>query len=44
MLSEKQNDNASALSAYKEIKEKYSQTTEGRDIDKYVARAEAGKK
>ncbi len=44
MLSEKQNDNASALSAYKEIKEKYPQTTEGRDIGKYVARAEAAKK
>lgn len=44
MLSEKQNDNVSALSAYKEIKEKYPQTTEGRDIDKYLARAEVGKK
>ena len=44
MLSEVQNDPSSALDAYKEIKEKYSLTTEGRDIDKYIARAEAKKK
>jgi predicted negative regulator of RcsB-dependent stress response len=44
MLSEKQGDVSSALSAYSEIKEKYSTTTEGRDIDKFIARAEAKKK
>jgi tetratricopeptide (TPR) repeat protein len=44
MLSESQNDASSALNAYKEIKEKYSTTTDGRDIDKYIARAEAKKK
>lgn len=44
MLSEKQGDASSAVSAYKEIKEKYPTTAEGRDIDKFIARAEAGKK
>ena len=44
MLREKQGDAASAASAYKEIKEKYPTTTEGRDIDKFIARAEAKKK
>jgi tetratricopeptide (TPR) repeat protein len=44
MLSELQNDPASAISAYKEIKEKYGNTTDGRDIEKYLARAEAKKK
>ena len=44
MLSEVQNDAASALSAYKEIKEKYAATGDARDIDKYIARAEAKKK
>ena len=44
MLSEIQNDPASALDAYKTIKEKYSTTSDGRDIDKYIARAEAKKK
>ena len=44
MLSEKQGDAASAVSAYNEIKEKYPTTTEGRDIDKFIARAEAKKK
>jgi tetratricopeptide (TPR) repeat protein len=44
MLNEVQKDFSSALDAYKEIKDKYSTTTEGRDIDKYIARAEAGKK
>jgi pentatricopeptide repeat protein len=44
MLSEKKGDAASAVSAYKEIKEKYPMTSEGRDIDKFIARAEAAKK
>jgi tetratricopeptide (TPR) repeat protein len=44
MLSEKQGDVASALSAYTEIKEKYALTAEGRDIEKFIARAEAKKK
>jgi tetratricopeptide (TPR) repeat protein len=44
MLSENQNDVASALSAYQEIKTKYAMTTEARDIDKYIARAEGKKK
>jgi tetratricopeptide (TPR) repeat protein len=44
MLSEKQGDFSSALSAYNEIKEKYATTADGRDIEKYIARAEAKKK
>jgi predicted negative regulator of RcsB-dependent stress response len=44
MLSEKQGDISSALSAYTEIKEKYSATADARDIDKFIARAEAKKK
>ncbi len=44
MLSEKQGDVSSALSAYKEIKEKFGATTDARDIDKYIARAESMKK
>lgn len=44
MLSEKQGDVSSALSAYKEIKEKFGATTDARDIDKFIARAESNKK
>jgi predicted negative regulator of RcsB-dependent stress response len=44
MLSEVQNDGSSALEAYKELKEKFAMTSEARDIDKYIARAEAMKK
>jgi tetratricopeptide (TPR) repeat protein len=44
MLSENQNDISSALSAYQEIKTKFGTTSEARDIDKYIARAEAKKK
>lgn len=44
MLSEIQNDASSAVDAYKQIKEKYAQTQEARDIEKYIARAEAKKK
>ncbi len=44
MLSEKQGDAASALSAYKEIKEKFGSTSDARDIDKYIARTESKKK
>lgn len=43
MLSEIQNDSKSALEAYNTIKAKYPATTEGRDIEKYIARAEAKK-
>ena len=44
MLSEVQNDASTALAAYQDIKTKYPQTNEGRDIDKFIARAEAKKK
>ena len=44
MLSEKQGGVATALGAYKEIKDKYGMTADARDIDKYIARAEAKKK
>ena len=44
MLSENQNDVSSALSAYQEIKAKYATTSEARDIDKFIARAEGKKK
>ena len=44
MLSEIQNDAKSALEAYNTIKEKYATSSEGRDIEKYIARAEAAKK
>ena len=41
MLSEVQNDINLALEAYKQIKDKFPLTNEGRDIEKYIARAEA---
>ncbi len=44
MLSEKQGDAGTALDAYKEIKLKYGTTSDARDIDKYIARAESKKK
>ena len=44
MLSEKEGDVSSALDAYKEIKVKYGTTSDARDIDKYIARAESKKK
>ena len=44
MLSEKQNDPSSALDAYKEVKSKYAQTADARDIEKFIARAESKKK
>jgi tetratricopeptide (TPR) repeat protein len=43
-LSEVQNDAVSALAAYTEIKTKYPLTNDARDIDKFIARAEARKK
>jgi tetratricopeptide (TPR) repeat protein len=43
-LSEMQNDAGSALEAYNEIKSKYPLTNDARDIDKFIARAEAKKK
>ena len=38
MLLEKQGDGAGALDAYKKIKDKYPNSTEGLDISKYIAR------
>lgn len=43
-LSEVQNDASSALAAYAEIKSKYPLSNDARDIDKFIARAEAKKK
>jgi tetratricopeptide (TPR) repeat protein len=43
-LSEIQNDAGSALDAYNEIKAKYPLSNDARDIDKFIARAEAKKK
>lgn len=42
VVSEKLGDKATALSLYKTIKDKYPQSVEGYDIDKYIARIEAG--
>jgi tetratricopeptide (TPR) repeat protein len=44
MLSEVNNDASSAFEAYQTIKQKFALTAEARDIDKYLARAEAKKK
>ena len=44
MLAEMQKDNATALEAYKKIKTNFSLTPDGRDIDKFIIRAEAAKK
>jgi tetratricopeptide (TPR) repeat protein len=44
MLSEKQGDVGTALKAYQEIKDKYPMTSDGRDIEKFIARAESKKK
>ena len=41
ILYEQLGDNAKALSCYKTIKDKYPQSMEGYDIDKYITRAEA---
>ncbi|MBP7184706.1 MAG: tetratricopeptide repeat protein [Saprospiraceae bacterium] len=41
MLQEKQGDNKSAKDSYQKIKENYPQSNEGRDIEKYMMRAEA---
>ncbi len=43
-LSELQNDPNAALEAYNEIKAKYPMTNDSRDIEKFIARAEAKKK
>lgn len=43
-LSEIQNDPSSAFEAYTEIKSKYPLTNDARDIEKFIARAEAKKK
>jgi len=40
-LLESSNKNAEALKLYEMIKQKYPETTEGRSIDKYIARAKA---
>ena len=39
MLYEDKGDYASALEAYKTIKDKYAKSNEGRYIDKYIERA-----
>jgi tetratricopeptide (TPR) repeat protein len=44
MLSENQNDINGALEAYNELKNDYSLTPEGRDIEKFIIRAESKKK
>lgn len=44
LLSEKEGNFSDAASAYTEIKEKYPTSVEGRDIDKFITRAEAKKK
>ena len=41
MVAEKLGDNAKALGFYETIKEKYPQSMEGYDIDKYIGRIEA---
>ena len=41
MVYEKLGEKAKALAAYKTIKDKYPQSIEGYDIDKYITRAEA---
>ena len=41
MLLEFQKKNADAAKLYQEIKDRYPNTNEGRDMDKYIARAEA---
>jgi len=38
MLLEKQGDASGAMDAYKKIKEKYPDSTEGTDIIKYITR------
>ncbi len=43
-LSEIQGDASAALSAYEDIKRNYGLTAEGREIDKFIARAAAKKK
>lgn len=40
MLQERQGNLEASLKSYKEIKEKYPQSTIGRDIDKYITRVE----
>ena len=41
MLHEREGDYARSLEIYEEIKQKYSDSTVGQDIDKYIARARA---
>lgn len=40
VTAEKLGDNGKALAAYKQIKDKYPQSIEGMDIDKYISRIE----
>ena len=44
LLSEIQHDPGAALEAYKTIRDKYSNTNDAQNIEKYIARAEATKK
>ena len=41
LANEENNNNEAALKAYKTIKEKYAESNEGREIEKYIARIEA---
>lgn len=41
LLCELENDNEAAVAAYKTIKTEFNESAEARDIDKYIARAEA---
>ena len=43
VTAEQLGDSEKALACYKEIKDKYSQTPEGSDIDKYIVRIESAK-
>jgi TolA-binding protein len=42
MLLEKQKKTAEAKKLYQEIKAKYPNTVEGREMDKYIARVDEG--
>ena len=41
VVCEELGDNAKALACYKKIKDKYPQSMEGYDIDKYISRIES---
>jgi hypothetical protein len=41
LLYEKQGDNAAAVKTFKQLKEDYSQSQDGYNIEKFIQRAEA---